>query len=55
MSEHFAIISFVVEPCEGHIGFQNEAVIQADLRGNKNLEIGIFIFTLTSLLYRKLF
>ncbi|KQO18463.1 hypothetical protein [Paenibacillus sp. Leaf72] len=37
-SEHFAIIDFVIEPCQGHIGFINEALIQDDLRGNKEWE-----------------
>jgi hypothetical protein len=34
-SEHYAIINFVMEPCQGHICFDNEALIQEDLRGNK--------------------
>lgn len=37
-AEHYAIINFVIEPCQGHIGFKNEALIQDDLRGNKELE-----------------
>lgn len=37
-AEHFAIIDFVIEPCQGHIGFKNEALIQDDLRGNKEWE-----------------
>ncbi|MFF2483797.1 hypothetical protein [Paenibacillus sp. NPDC058071] len=37
-SEHYALIEFVIEPCQGHIGFNNEAIIQEDLRGNKEWE-----------------
>lgn len=37
-AEHFAIINFVIEPCQGHIGFKNEALIQEDLRENKEWE-----------------
>lgn len=37
-AEHFAIINFVIEPCQGHIGFKNEALIQGDLRENKEWE-----------------
>ncbi|WP_088835303.1 hypothetical protein [Paenibacillus tyrfis] len=37
-AEHFAIIDFVIEPCQGLIGFKNEALIQDDLRGNKKWE-----------------
>lgn len=34
----FAIIDFVIEPYQGHIVFENEALIQDDLRGNKEWE-----------------
>jgi len=37
-SEHFAIINFVIEPYQGHIGFKNEALIQDDLKANKEWE-----------------
>ncbi|MFX3631361.1 MAG: hypothetical protein ACE3L7_19440 [Candidatus Pristimantibacillus sp.] len=37
-AEHFAFIEFAIEPCHGHIGFKNEALIQEDLRGNKEWE-----------------
>ncbi|KZE48836.1 hypothetical protein AV540_16375 [Brevibacillus parabrevis] len=37
-SEHYAIVDFVIEPCQGHIGFKNEALIQDDLKGNKEWE-----------------
>lgn len=37
-SEHFARIHFVLEPCQGLIGFTNEALLQDDLRGNREWE-----------------
>ncbi|WP_379358271.1 MULTISPECIES: hypothetical protein [unclassified Paenibacillus] len=38
-SEHFAIIDFIIEPYEGSsICFENEALIQDDLKGNKEWE-----------------
>ncbi|ATF11602.1 hypothetical protein A616_06275 [Brevibacillus brevis X23] len=37
-SEHYAIVDFVIEPCQGHIGFKNEALIQDDLKGNTEWE-----------------
>lgn len=55
-SEHYAVVDFVIEPCQGHIGFKNEALIQDDLKGNKewqyhkrNLAIGNFKFKLKSI------
>ncbi|MGG4445624.1 hypothetical protein HP398_08810 [Brevibacillus sp. HB1.4B] len=36
--DHYAIVDFVIEPCQGLIGFKNEALIQDDLKGNTEWE-----------------